>query len=86
VFWEILNALNWASFYAYDGRLESSTFGLPCAAEPMRRQQFGFHIEEETAVQFRSTDEDWFWGDRNGTTAVAIEMVPVRGFEPRSRG
>jgi outer membrane receptor protein involved in Fe transport len=44
-FWEVFNLLNTDNFQAYQGSLESSTFGQPARALPKRRQQFGFRFE-----------------------------------------
>lgn len=44
-FWEMFNALNTTNFTTYQGKLEASNFGLPIAALPMRRQQFGFRFD-----------------------------------------
>jgi len=44
-FWEMFNAFNTANFINFEGRLESSSFGLPIAALPMRRQQVGVRFD-----------------------------------------
>ncbi len=45
LFWEMFNVFNTDNFQAYQGSLESSTFGQPARALPKRRQQFGFRID-----------------------------------------
>jgi outer membrane receptor protein involved in Fe transport len=45
VFWEVFNVFNTDNFQAYQGSLESSTFGQPARALPKRRQQFGFRLD-----------------------------------------
>lgn len=45
VFWEMFNTTNTRNFLQYQGSLQSSSFGLPQAAEPMRRQQFGVRFD-----------------------------------------
>jgi outer membrane receptor protein involved in Fe transport len=45
VFWEMFNVTNTINFLQYQGSLQSSSFGLPQAAEPMRRQQFGLRFD-----------------------------------------
>ena len=45
LFWEMFNVFNTDNFQAYQGSLESSTFGQPARALPKRRQQFGFRVD-----------------------------------------
>ena len=45
VFWEMFNVFNTDNFQAYQGSLESTTFGQPGRALPKRRQQFGFRVD-----------------------------------------
>jgi hypothetical protein len=45
LFWEMFNVLNTDNFQAFQGSLESSTFGQPARALPKRRQQFGFRVD-----------------------------------------
>lgn len=45
VFWEMFNVFNADNFQAFQGSLESSTFGQPGRALPKRRQQFGFRVD-----------------------------------------
>ena len=45
VFWETFNVFNTDNFQAYQGSLESSSFGLPSRALSKRRQQFGFRFD-----------------------------------------
>ena len=45
VFWEMFNLFNTTNFLQYQGNLLSSSFGLPQAAEPQRRQQVGIRFE-----------------------------------------
>ncbi len=45
LFWEMFNVFNTDNFQAYQGSLESSSFGLPSRAFPKRRQQFGFRLD-----------------------------------------
>jgi hypothetical protein len=45
LFWEMFNVFNSNNFQAFQGSLESSTFGQPARALPKRRQQFGFRID-----------------------------------------
>jgi outer membrane receptor protein involved in Fe transport len=45
VFWEMFNVFNADNFQAYQGSLESSSFGLPARALPKRRQQLGFRFD-----------------------------------------
>jgi hypothetical protein len=45
IFWEMFNVFNTDNFQAYQGSLESSSFGLPSRALPKRRQQFGFRFD-----------------------------------------
>ena len=44
-FWELFNAFNTTNFTAYQGSLQSATFGRPVAALPMRRQQVGRRLD-----------------------------------------
>jgi len=41
----MFNVTNTTNFLQYQGSLQSSSFGLPQAAEPMRRQQFGLRFD-----------------------------------------
>jgi hypothetical protein len=41
----MFNAFNTANFTNFEGRLQSSSFGLPVAALPMRRQQVGLRFD-----------------------------------------
>ena len=45
LFWEMFNVFNTDNFQAYQGSLESTTFGQPARALPKRRQQFGFRVD-----------------------------------------
>lgn len=45
VFWEMFNVLNTDNFQAFQGSLESTTFGQPGRALAKRRQQFGFRVD-----------------------------------------
>lgn len=45
LFWEMFNVTNTTNFLQYQGSLQSSSFGLPQGAEPMRRQQVGLRID-----------------------------------------
>jgi Carboxypeptidase regulatory-like domain/TonB dependent receptor/TonB-dependent Receptor Plug Domain len=45
IFWELFNATNTRNFLQYQGSLQSSAFGQPQAAEPMRRQQVGLRVD-----------------------------------------
>lgn len=45
VFWEMFNVFNTDNFQAYQGSLESTSFGIPGRALPKRRQQFGFRVD-----------------------------------------
>jgi hypothetical protein len=44
-FWEMFNVFNTDNFQAFQGSLESSSFGLPARALAKRRQQFGFRVD-----------------------------------------
>ena len=44
-FWELFNTFNTTNFTAYQGSLQSSNFGRPVAALPMRQQQFGLRFD-----------------------------------------
>ena len=44
-FWEMFNVFNTDNFQAFQGSLESSSFGLPSRALAKRRQQFGFRVD-----------------------------------------
>jgi hypothetical protein len=45
LFWEMFNTFNTQNFIQYQGSLQSSTFGLPQGAQPMRRQQIGARFD-----------------------------------------
>jgi len=45
VFWEMFNVFNTRNFIQFQGSLQSSTFGLPQSAQPMRRQQVGLRFD-----------------------------------------
>ncbi|MCA1585195.1 MAG: TonB-dependent receptor [Acidobacteria bacterium] len=45
LFWEMFNVLNADNFQAFQGSLESTTFGQPGRALAKRRQQFGFRVD-----------------------------------------
>jgi len=44
-FWEMFNVFNTRNFLQFQGSLQSSSFGLPQSAEPMRRQQVGLRFD-----------------------------------------
>ncbi|HSL19996.1 MAG TPA: carboxypeptidase regulatory-like domain-containing protein [Vicinamibacterales bacterium] len=45
VFWEMFNVFNTDNFQAFQGSLESTSFGVPARALAKRRQQFGFRFD-----------------------------------------
>jgi hypothetical protein len=45
LFWEMFNVTNTTNFLQYQGSLQSSAFGLPQGALPMRRQQVGLRVD-----------------------------------------
>jgi hypothetical protein len=45
VFWEMFNVFNTRNFLQFQGSLQSSSFGLPQSATPMRRQQVGLRFD-----------------------------------------
>jgi hypothetical protein len=45
VFWEMFNVFNATNFLQFQGSLQSTSFGLPQSATPMRRQQFGLRFD-----------------------------------------
>jgi outer membrane receptor protein involved in Fe transport len=45
VFWEMFNIFNARNFLQFQGSLQSTSFGLPQSAAPMRRQQFGLRLD-----------------------------------------
>lgn len=45
VFWEMFNVFNTRNFIQFQGSLQSSAFGLPQSAQPMRRQQVGVRFD-----------------------------------------
>jgi hypothetical protein len=44
-FWEMFNTFNTTNFLQFQGSKQSSSFGLPQSAQPMRRQQVGFRFD-----------------------------------------
>jgi outer membrane receptor protein involved in Fe transport len=45
IFWEMFNITKTTNFLQYQGSLQSSSFGLPQGADPMRRQQVGLRFD-----------------------------------------
>ena len=45
IFWEMFNVTKTTNFLQYQGSLQSSSFGLPQSADPMRRQQVGLRFD-----------------------------------------
>ena len=45
IFWEMFNITKTTNFLQYQGSLQSSSFGLPQSADPMRRQQVGLRFD-----------------------------------------
>ena len=45
LFWEMFNVFNIFSGTSFQGSLQSSSFGIPQSADPMRRQQLGFRFD-----------------------------------------
>jgi len=44
-FWEMFNVFDTTNFLQFQGSKQSSSFGLPQSAEPMRRMQVGFRFD-----------------------------------------